>query len=229
MRVAMVKQPDLKVAFEGARLIAESITSAECGRVVRLPSRAMVPVRRGDDVCLDPWFIARCVSGSQRRAKIALAREGIEMFYPAGRLLRLLPLRFVPPKKRTRRGMYLQESLRLPYGDYVFVRYMFGSYPLSRLFDIDGMQGLCLVGDEPATVPDYEVELLRLAEHDGRFDRIEAPKMSEKQLALAFVRRSPAAQERWSDRTLTASILDESRRTIHFVEEFGRITSVITS
>jgi len=222
---------NLDAAFRDAEVIAERMTAEEAGRVVRLPKVSSVPIAReeGELHCFDPWFVARVVSGSHRRAKTSLSREGFEVFYPAGRVLRPLPKRYIPPKKRRSRQLYLQEDVRLPYSDYIFLRYMFGEYPLSRLFDLDGVAGICMSGETFSTVQDYEVETLRLMEFDGVFDRCEVPAVSAKQLMLAHIRKTEAAIERWNDRTVTVAILDESRRTIHFVEEFGRITRVITS
>ena len=51
-------------------------------------------------------------------------------------------------------------------------------------------------------VHDYEVEILRLAEFDGAYDRCEA-QISAKQLALAHIRPTEAAQERYFPRLRT--------------------------
>jgi len=221
---------NLDKAFKDAELLAERMTREELGHLIVLRQTGSVPVRRTEaEHCFEPWFIARVVSSSHRRAHRSLSREGFEVYYPAGRVLRPLPKRFIAPNKRKNHQVYLQQDVRTPYGDYVFLRYLFGHWPLDSLFRLDGVAGICMVGDQPAMVHDYEVELLRLAEFDGTYDRCEVPAISAKQLKLAHIRPTEAAQERWKDRTVAASILDESRRTIHFVEEFGRITCVVTS
>lgn len=176
--------------------------------------------------CFDPWWIARVKPQSHRAARQALMREGFEVWYPQGRHLSRMPDRYVGPKKRNQKQVVLREDVRTPYGDYIFLRRLFGSYSLVRLFDLNGMYGVCLVGESFATILDYEIEMLRLAEYDGKFDRCDAS-VTAKQLRLAAIRPTKAAEERGISTSITHTILDTTHQTILFVEAFGRITRVV--
>lgn len=181
---------------------------------------------RADINCFDPWWIARVKPGSHRLGRVNLMREGFEVWYPQGRLLTLMPHRFIGPKKRQRKQCVLREHVREPYGDYIFLRRLFGSFSFMRLFDLDGLYGICMTGDRPARIEDYEIELLRLAEFDGKFDKCQ-PLITAKQLRLAEIRPTKAAQDRGLSHPVTHTILDSNRQTLVFVEAFGRITRVV--
>jgi hypothetical protein len=215
---------NLGKAFADAELLADLATRrAQGGLHASRGGQA-----QGEEVhCFDPWFIAKAEQLARRRAEASLKREGFEVWYPAGRLLTSMPQRMLTANQRHARQKYLRESMRLPYGDYVFLRRLFGSYDLSRLYDLSGVIGLCMIGEQPAMLQDFEVEMLRLAEFDGVFDRCEAL-VSEKQLQLAKITRTKAADERWNKQPVTHSVLDESKRRLYFVEAFGRITRVVT-
>jgi hypothetical protein len=174
----------------------------------------------------DPWWVARVKSNAHRVARDALKREGFEVWYPQGRLLTMMPHRFIGPKKRNRKQLVLREGVREPYGDYIFLRRLFGSFSVLRLFQVSGCYGICLTGEQPATIEDFEVEVLRLAEFDGTFDRCEA-NITAKQLSRADIRQTDAAKERAVSEPITHAILDTSRQTLLFVEAFGRITRVV--
>ena len=88
------------------------------------------------------------------------------------------------------------------------------------------MLRICLTGERPATIEDFEVEVLRFAEFDGTFDRCEA-NITAKQLRLADIRQTDAAKERAVSEPITHAIHDTSRQTLLFVEIFGRITRVM--
>jgi len=176
--------------------------------------------------CFDPWWIGRVKSRAHRVARDALKREGFEVWYPQGRLLTLMPHRFIGPKKRNRKQIVLREGVREPYGDYIFLRRLFGSFSVLRLFEVSGCYGICLIGEQPATIEDFEVEMLRLAEFDGKFDRCEAH-ITAKQLRLADIRQTDAAKERAASEPITHAILDTTQQTLLFVEAFGRITRVV--
>ena len=176
--------------------------------------------------CFDAWWIARCRPKSHHSAKDALMREGFEVWYPQGRLLSRMPDRYVGPKKRKQRQLVLREDVRVPYGDYLFLRRLFGSFSLLRLFDLNGLYGICLTGEAPATIQDYEIEMLRLAEYDNKFDRCDQS-ITAKQLRLAEIRKTRSAADRGITEPITHRILDTTRQTILFVEAFGRITRVV--
>ena len=50
----------------------------------------------------------------------------------------MMPHRFISPKKRNRKQIVLREGVREPYGDYIFLRRLFGSFSLLRVFEIRG-------------------------------------------------------------------------------------------
>ena len=176
--------------------------------------------------CFDPWWIARVKPNSHRAAKEALAREGFEVYYPQGRLLTMMPHRFIGPKKRKQKQVVLREGVRTPYGDYIFLRRLFGHYSLLRLFDLNGMYGVCLMGERFALIEDFEIEMFRLAEFDGKFDKCEAS-ISAKQFRLAEIIQTKAAEERGIKEPVTHTILDSTHPRMQFVEAFGRITRVV--
>jgi hypothetical protein len=178
--------------------------------------------------CFDPWWIARVKPKSHAPAKIALMREGFEVWFPQGRHLSRMPDRYVGPKKRNQKQVVLREDVRTPYADYIFLRRLFGSYSLVRLFDLNGMCGVCLVGESFAVIHDYEIEMLRLAEYDGKFDRCDAS-VTAKQLRLAVIKPTKAAEERGISTSVTHTILDTTQQTILFVEAFGRISRVVAA
>jgi hypothetical protein len=176
--------------------------------------------------CFDAWWIARCKPNSHGSAKHALMREGFEVWYPQGRLLSRMPDRYVGPKKRKQKQLVLREGVRTPYGDYLFLRRLFGSFSLMRLFDLNGLYGICLTGEVAATILDYEIEMLRLAEYDGKFDRCDVT-VTAKQLRLAEIRKTKPADDRGISEPITHTILESTRQTLLFVESFGRITRVV--
>ena len=183
-------------------------------------------IDRAELHCFDPWWIARCKPKSHHCAKEALTREGFEVWFPQGRLLSKMPDRYVGPKRRKQKQLVLREEVRTPYGDYLFLRRLFGSFSLMRLFDLNGLYGICLTGETPATLNDYEIEMLRLAEYDGKFDRCDQS-ITAKQLRLAEIRKTKAASDRGITDAITHTILDTTRQTLLFVEVFGRITRVV--
>jgi hypothetical protein len=212
---------DLKQAFSPDVLAALANTD---GRRHQRSQGAVAD--RSELHCFDAWWIARCKPTSHRPAKDALMREGFEVWYPQGRLLSRMPDRYVGPKKRKQKQLVLREDVRMPYGDYLFLRRLFGSFSLLRLFDLNGLYGICLTGEKPATILDYEIEMLRLAEYDGKFDKCEDT-VTAKQLRLAEIRKTRAAEERGISDPITHTILDTTRQTLLFVDAFGRITRVV--
>lgn len=202
-------------------------TIAEMEReTVRMSATGVIAMRSRDEHCFDPWWLARCQPGQNRRAATSLARAGFEVWYPAGRRLSKMPHRLITKKKRKLKQQVLREDVAYPYGEYLFIRRLFGSFSLPRLFELDGVHGLCMFAETPAYVQDFEIEVLRLCEYRGEFDVCDTP-MGSRALLLAEIRQTEAAKERWKDRRTFTSVLDGSRKKILFVEEFGRITRVI--
>lgn len=217
---------DLKRAFAEAELLAVDATERAKGG-----SLYVSEVWKSDSYrehCFDPWVIARVLSRAHDVAAVSLKRSGFEMWFPAGRRFRLMPKRHLTRTRRNSRRVVLREELERPYGDYVFVRRLFGDQSLWRLFELNGVLGVCAFGEKIATVPDFEIEMLRLYEYDGRFDRCDFG-ISAKQFQLAEIVRTRAALQRSKSDAEAFKILDANGEAVHFIEQFGRITRVVTA
>lgn len=119
------------------------------------------------------WQIVRAKPNAEAVAKASLMREGFEVYYGERRRVMTVPIpaNRISSKARHRRRSETREVVKTYpiYPGYQFVRRLFGEYDLSQCFELPGVIGLCCVGDRPATVEDYTVELLRLAEARGQF------------------------------------------------------------
>lgn len=178
--------------------------------------------------CYEPWIIGQYLEGRHRRAERSLIRDGWEAFYPAGRKIDYLPQNQIPPKKRHRKGYFLRLDLRLPYPGYVFLRRIVpGGTPLTELWKLDGMQGVCMFGEEVATIPDFRIEMMRIHQDAGDYDQYD-DRISAKVYRLAEIKVTEAAKDRWSEKPRSLGKLDTNQGSIHFIEEFGRITRVVT-
>lgn len=181
--------------------------------------------------CFDPWLIARSEPNREHAAWQSLRREGCEAWYPAGRRLRLLPQRFLPSKTRHKRHV-VSEELRLPYPSYVFFRRLTPhsmSLNLMRLYELDGVAGICMFGEHLAQAENHEIQMLRFKEDLGHFDAWEVD-LTAKQFALAEVRRSDAAKERWEKPPQLLGALDTNQGPrLYLVEAFGRITRIVAA
>jgi hypothetical protein len=187
--------------------------------------------------CLADWLIVRVVSGSERRAKAALERAGHEVFYPVGRSIKRVPLRYVTIKKRRAKHRILQVDVRNPYPGYVFCRPLGGEtwskrqlkgWAAGAFGDLEGVIGVCMFGDDLALISDWRVELLRIAQDCGDYDRFD-PVITLHEFSLAELRYTKAAEKHWSAKPRLVARLDSNRSTIHYVEEFGRITRVVAA
>lgn len=247
--------PDIATAFVDARLIADDKDR------LRKESRARATVRRenydaprglltsGGSIssidedrtvhCFDPWFIGKSEPNREHAAYKSLRREGCEAWFPAGRRIKMLPQRFVSSKNRHKKRHVLLEELRLPYAGYIFFRRLTQAsqaLQLGRLYELDGVLGVCAFGEHVAIAEDYEIQMLRFKEDIGAYDVwdiVAAGKkvgMSAKEFALADIRRSEAARERWETPPTVLGTLDTNQgRGLHLVEAFGRITRVIAA
>lgn len=184
--------------------------------------------RSRQEHCYDDWIVVKAETNSERRATASLERDGFEVFCPAGRLVKRLPLRFVPPKKRKNKHGYLLVDIRRPYPGYLFCRRLFSRRSYFSLFELDGVLGVCMVGDAFARVADFEVEMRRIAQDAGDYDRIDAV-ITQKELDLATIRVTKAAEKRWANKPRVVGRVDKPRAMIHFIEEFGRITRVVAA
>ncbi len=157
---------------------------------------------------LDPWWIVRSKPNLEDHARGALEREGHEVYYPKAKHLTVdaVPLRFLTGSKRNARPKpKLLEVVRPAWRGYLFVRRILGAYDPGRFWELQGVMGLCLFGEVPATVSDHEIEGIRRREARGEFDIADGR-------ALSIVGR-----------------LDKGDHTVLFRETVGRITRVIVS
>lgn len=169
----------------------------------------------------DPWWIMRVEANRYRAAEQSLRREGFEFYSPTYRILRQMPLRLIPPKKRHNAKMFKIEATRRRFEGYAFVRRMRGAYDANRLFDLQGCGGIVKCAGSIALVHDYEVELLRLVESDGTMDdTLVAAHCGYKVTRLTD-------QKQWVGQSRIVGRLDDSHKTVLFVERMGRIARLI--
>jgi hypothetical protein len=240
--------PDIATAFLNAKMLAElrekrltpeSRQRAQARRdAYNAPKGLASPEGTLKDVdedrtvpCFDPWLIALAEPNREHAAYTSLRREGCEAWYPAGRKLRLLPQRFLPSKTRHKKLIVLEE-LRLPYPGYVFFRKLTSNsmkLNLMRLYELDGMVGICMFGEHLALAENHEIQMLRFKEDLGRFDVWDLD-LNAKRFALAEIRRSEPAKERWEKPPQLLGTLDTNQGPrLYLVEAFGRITRVVAA
>jgi hypothetical protein len=112
------------------------------------------------------------------------------------------------------------------YPGYIFVRQLWGEFDIHNCYDWPGMLGLCMFSDGPAMIEDYKIELMRIEETAGAHDNCRWS--TEPKHIRKAARTKPKAEEKGKDGPREIKRLDEPRRTVLFVEEFGRITRIIT-
>lgn len=236
--------PDFATALQNAQIIsdvkAESRARASKRREAYNAPRGLVAststIAALDEErtapCFDPWMILRAEPNREHAAWQALRREGFEAWYPAGRRMRQLPQRFLPSKTRHKKRHVVIEDLRLPYPGYIFIRRMTQHSQaaiLWRLYELDGIVGVCMFGDRVAIAEDYEIQMLRFKEDMGAFDIWDLD-ITAKAFQLSEIRRTEPAKERWSSAPKLLGTIDSNRGpSLYLVEAFGRITRVIAS
>lgn len=183
---------------------------------------SMLQVLPTEDYAKDPWWIMRVQPNAYASAANSLKREGFESYGPTYKVLGPMPLRMIPPKKRHQSGLYKREVRKRRFEGYLFIRRMFGRFDVNRLFDLDGCGSIVKDGERNAIVFDYEVELMRLAEVDGTFDEVQV----ETYRGYKVNRLDDDRQ--WTGQTKVIGRLDDSNRTVLFVERMGRIARLIS-
>jgi hypothetical protein len=236
---------DIATAFLEAKLVAEQKRTESRSRATLRRENYDAPrglVTSGGNFanveedrtvhCFDPWCIAKAEPNRDHAAYKSLRREGFEAWFPAGRKIKMLPQRFVSSKNRHKKRHVLLEDLRMPYAGYVFFRRLTAAsqaMQLGRLYELDGVLGVCMFGEHLAIAEDYEIQMLRFKEDIGTFDVWDVT-MSGKEFALADIRRTDAAKERWEKPPALLGTLDTNQgRGLLLVEAFGRITRVIAA
>lgn len=170
----------------------------------------------------DPWWIMRVQPNSYRAAEDSLKREGFECYSPTFKVIEPMPLMFIPPKKRHQANLYKREVRRRRFDGYIFVRRMFGSFDVNRLFDLSGCGGVLKSAGHLALVSDVEVELIRLVEADGTMDEV----VLERHRGYRVTKLAGGAQ--WTGKSKIVGRLDDPSKTVLFVETQGRIARLIT-
>lgn len=173
---------------------------------------------------MDPWLIGQCHSGAHERAKRSSEREGFECWWPEWCEIKTPPLSTMSSKTRHKAHLMVSQRFWPLLGTYVFMRKMWGDFSAVRLYDLDGMSGLCMFGEHVAKAEDYEIELLRLKTAQHKFDHTDR--------GTARLRYNTPSFGKYERGTSPAKLLgsvDESGRLVQFFRKLGRVTRIITS
>lgn len=194
-----------------------------------MPEADFVPVQS-----FDPWIIGYAAPQSEHIAKASLEREGFEVWYPIRKIVTTRPQRSLPSKTRHRRRHEVLERLMPVLSGYLFIRRLTGNYDLGLLRELAGVNGLCRFGEIIATLADFEIEILRLAEADGRYNSYDAAVPNTHRVWSADPRMtdekaSPHLRSRWSGAQAPNGRFDKIGKSAHFVEEFGRVLRFVKS
>jgi Transcription termination factor nusG len=181
--------------------------------------------------CHDDWWVGYSLSNAQHIAQQALGREGFECWYPIRKVVSRRPASSLPSKTRHKRRFEMIERTEPVLGSYLFIRRLFGTFDLAELYKLPGVGSICRLGPGIASIKDWEVELLRLAESRGRFNvfHVSVPGAyrvaiePDPRLADPSDRAAPyVGTTRWPRRSL-----DDSARTLVFVQDLDRIVRII--
>lgn len=172
---------------------------------------------------MEPWWIGRYVKNMKNTALNSLAREGFEAWIAHMRTIRQTPLRKIPPKKRHMARNFIDEQMRERFPGYIFLRRVTGCFDINRLFDLNGCGGVVTVASTPALVQDFDIELMRLAESDGRYDAVELSDTKKYRIN----RLDPEAMREWKSQSQLDGRLDDSGQMTLSVEAYGRVERII--
>lgn len=179
----------------------------------------------------DRWYIARAKPNAEKTAKEGLERRGFEAYYASWRQVVevRVPLNRISSKTRHRRRTETRriDQVRPIYPGYIFVRKLWNGFDIQSCYEWPGMLGLCMFSDGPALIDDYWIEVMRRDEAAGQFDKYRWSVNSKDVRRGAQARPKPEETGKIEARELKR--IDEPSRTIQFIEEFGRITRIITS
>jgi len=190
----------------------------------------LAAVEMTEVACLDAWLLVYSHPHAQHIARASLEREGFEVFYPLRKVVMRRPSASLPSKTRHRRRFEIIERIEPVLGCYLMLRRLCGVFDLGRLRELHGVGGLCHIGKTVATIRDYEVELLRLAEAHGRFNIYHASVPGTYRVAIEIdprVADSKTERGNWHGVTRTTGRLDGTIRTMIFREELGRVIRLI--
>jgi hypothetical protein len=120
--------------------------------------------------CHDDWQLAYSLPNCQHLACQSLVRVGFEAWYPIKKIVARKPQSRLPSKTRHARRFELIERTAPVFATYLFARRRGGAFDPGAIRELHGMGGWCRLGDAIATIKDFEIELLKLAESRGRFN-----------------------------------------------------------
>lgn len=172
-----------------------------------------------------PWLVGFVKPNGHKAALKSLRREGFEVFYPKARHVTTPPLRTLTASKRRNAHLFAREVERPAYGAYIFLRsFQAHACPIASLHELPGVGGVCRLGECVVQVADFEIELMRVAEARGVFDRYSVSSTTRYQLAPSAL---DGPTYHGTSRLLVHRGLDESGTMVQFVEELGRIIQII--
>lgn len=175
--------------------------------------------------CLDPWLIGYSQPRCEHIAKSSLEREGFEVWYPIRKVVSTKAARHLPSKTRHRRRFEVVERVEPVLQGYLFLRRLRGVFDLQRAYELHGVGGLCRGGGQHASLQDYEVEIIRLAEADGKFNTYATTVPGPYRLSVDV---NPRTYLGITSRDL-GSRLDKSGDEVVFTEQLGRVLRKVRS
>jgi hypothetical protein len=168
--------------------------------------------------CLDPWLIAYSQPRAQRVAKRALEHQGFECWYPLRKVVTTRPLRTLSSKTRHRRRRELVEKIEPVFGPYLFIRPLRADSDCGRIREFNGCGGMCHFGGRVAVLNDYEIELIRLAEANGKFNIYHETVRGPYRVSLDIDPRS-----QWDGKTRLIGRLDTASESVEFIDVLDRV------
>lgn len=178
-----------------------------------------------------PWCVARSdpsacfgLTRALGAAKHSLEREGFESWWPTYEVTVTPPLASLPSKTRHRARLMARREVKPLLGAYFFMRRLWGDFGLGDLWQLQGVSGVCQFGEHVALIPDYEVELLRVACAKGKFDQVQVGAVQGRYPHSIVYEHLAAERE---GRMIKE--VDESGRLVQFFEKLGRVVQVVTS
>lgn len=172
------------------------------------------------------WQIAYSFPRQQHIAARSLGREGFQCWYPLRKVVTRRPLASISSKARHRRRHETVERIEPVYGCYLFIRRPPGcNYDLGRVHELTGVVALCRFGERPASIRDFEIQLIRLAEAHGKFNIYSAHIPGPYRLMLDVDPRSGSNGRAWHGTTKA----NGERQLLALREEVGRVARLIAA
>jgi hypothetical protein len=173
----------------------------------------------GEVPCHDPWWLGYSLPNCQHLACQSLTRVGFEAWYPIKKIVARKPQSRLPSKTRHRRKFEVVERTAVVFGTYLFARRRSGAFDPGTVRELHGIGGWCKLGDAIATIKDFEIELLKLAESRGRFNEFHVSVPNTYRLSVEPDPRS------WVGTTRPPG----DRQTIAFCAELARVCGIVAA